>query len=197
MLLHHVEKAEDVPHARERHALLARQVLDDLHLADVALRVAATVGARAVRLDESRGLVQHQRARMRLQDLGGDADRVERLVEVAERLMLQASPMRVHDFHRSELITWMMAGPRRTTHRTGKMQPTIGNTIREDACAARSCAFCRRRSEMRCSSHNVGARKPAAAKMAPQRGAAARTGSPTGTSTPNVSPAMAISAATL
>ena len=32
----------------------------------------------------------------------------------------------------------MMAGPSRTIHSTGKMQPTIGNTIRDDACAARS-----------------------------------------------------------
>src|SRR5437762_2132093 len=143
MLLHHVEEAEDVSHARERHALFARQVLNDLHLADVALRVAAAIGARAVRLDESRVLIQHQRARVRLQDLGGDADRVQRLVEVAEGLVLQARPVGVHDFHRSELMTWMMAGPRRTIHRTGKMQPTIGNTIREDACAARSWAFCR------------------------------------------------------
>src|SRR5579864_8424050 len=37
VLLHHVEQAEDVSHAGERHALFARQVLDHLDLADVAL----------------------------------------------------------------------------------------------------------------------------------------------------------------
>src|SRR5579864_7616909 len=37
VFLHHVEQAEDVPHAGECHALLARQVLDHLDLADVAL----------------------------------------------------------------------------------------------------------------------------------------------------------------
>ena len=37
----------------------------------------------------------------------------------------------------------MMAGPSNTIHSTGKMQPTIGNTMREEAWAARSCAVCR------------------------------------------------------
>ena len=37
----------------------------------------------------------------------------------------------------------MIAGPSSTIQRTGKMQPTMGNTIRDDACAARSCAVCR------------------------------------------------------
>src|SRR6267378_5076747 len=69
VLLHHLKQTQDVAHTRQRHAFLARQVLDDLHLADVPLRVAAPVGGRAVRLDELSVLVQHQGARVRLQDL--------------------------------------------------------------------------------------------------------------------------------
>src|SRR5258708_3654959 len=37
VLLHHLEEAEDVTHAGQSHTLFARQVLNDLHLADVAL----------------------------------------------------------------------------------------------------------------------------------------------------------------
>jgi len=51
MFLHHIEEAEDVAHAGQRHALLSREVLDDLHLADVALRVPAPIRRRAMRLD--------------------------------------------------------------------------------------------------------------------------------------------------
>src|SRR5712692_399486 len=58
MLLHRLEQAQDVPHAGQGHALLARQVLDDLDLADVALRVAAPVGCGAERLDEARVLIE-------------------------------------------------------------------------------------------------------------------------------------------
>ena len=142
MFLHHVEEAEDVAHAGQRHALLSREVLDDLHLADVPLRVAAPIRRRAMRLDEVRVLIKHQGAWMCLQDLGRDADRVQRLVHIAEGLMLRARASG-HHLHFSEFSTWMMAGPRSTTHSTGKMHPTIGKTIREDACAARSCAPCR------------------------------------------------------
>src|SRR2546423_2898137 len=140
VFLHHVEEAQDVAHAGQGDALLSREVLDDLDLADVALRVAAPIGRRAMRLDEVSILVEHQRARMSLQDLGRDADRVQRLVHVAERLMLDARGSGAQDFHPSGFKTWMMAGPRRTTQRTGKMQPTIRKTMREEACAARSCA---------------------------------------------------------
>src|SRR6266550_9240881 len=142
MFLHHVEEAEDVAHAGQRDALLSREVLDDLHLADVALRVPAPIRRRAMRLDEVGVLIKHQGAWMRLQDLGRDADRVQRLVHIAEGLMLRARASG-HHLHFSEFSTWMMAGPRSTTHSTGKMHPTIGKTIREDACAARSCAPCR------------------------------------------------------
>jgi hypothetical protein len=84
MLFHDLEQAQDVPHARKGDALFSREVLDHLDLADVALRVAASVGARAMRLDEPRVLVQHQGAGVRFQDLSRDADRVQRLVEIAE-----------------------------------------------------------------------------------------------------------------
>src|SRR5256885_14692364 len=93
-----------------------------------------------MRLDETRVLVEHQRAWMSLQDLGRDADRVERLVHVAERLMLHPRASGAQDFHRREVNTRMMAGPRRTTHSTGKKQPTIGKNKREEACGARSLA---------------------------------------------------------
>src|SRR5258706_572167 len=85
MPLHGFEQAQDVPHTRQRHALFAREVLDHLHLADVALRVAPPVRRGPKRVDEPRVLVKHERPWMSLEDLGGDADRVKRLVKVAER----------------------------------------------------------------------------------------------------------------
>src|SRR5258707_12297267 len=85
MPLHRLEQAQDVSHPRQRHAFFARQVLDDLHLADVALRVPPSVRRRPKRVDEPRVLVKHQRSWMRLEDLGRHADRVERLVKGAER----------------------------------------------------------------------------------------------------------------
>src|SRR5258708_30927053 len=60
VLLHHVEQAENVADAGERDALLARQVLGHLGLADVALRVTPSVGGRAMRLHSTGGLVEHQ-----------------------------------------------------------------------------------------------------------------------------------------
>src|SRR5438477_8320368 len=87
MLLHRLEQAEDVADAGEGDAFFPRQVLDDLDLCDVPLGVAAAVGRRAMRLDEARVLVEHEGSGMGLQDLRRDADRVERLVEVAERSM--------------------------------------------------------------------------------------------------------------
>src|SRR5712692_6799854 len=85
MFLHCLEQAEDVPHARQRDALLAGQVLDDLDLADVPLRVTTPVRGGAVRLDEAGILIEHERAGVGLQDLRRHADRVQRLVEIAER----------------------------------------------------------------------------------------------------------------
>src|SRR6266849_8854729 len=82
VFLHHLEQAQDVADTREMDALLPGQVLDDLDLADVALRIAAPVGDRAVRLDQTRVLIEHQRAGMCVQDLSRDADRVKRLVHV-------------------------------------------------------------------------------------------------------------------
>ncbi len=88
-------------------------------------------------LEQVRVLVKHQRARMRLEDLGRDADRVQRLVEVTEGALWHAQSEAIaHQW--SDLTIWMMAGPRSTIHSTGKMQPTIGNTMRDDAWAARS-----------------------------------------------------------
>src|SRR6266446_6677778 len=85
MALHGFEQAQDVPDTRQRNALFAGQVLNHLHLADVALRVAAPVGRGAVGLDETRVFIEHQGAGVGLQDLGRDADGVQRLVEVAKR----------------------------------------------------------------------------------------------------------------
>src|ERR1700682_6215715 len=124
VLLHHFEKAEDVANARERHAFLPGQALDHLHLADVALRVTAPVGAGAMRLDQPRVFVKHQCARMRLEDLGCHADRVERLVKIAERLVRSARTGATGHYL-SAPTAWMMAGPGRTIHKTGKKQPTM------------------------------------------------------------------------
>src|SRR2546430_17587805 len=86
MLLHHVKQAQDVPNPSERDALLAGQVLDDLHLRDVALRVAPPVGRRAMRLDEAGVPGQPESARVSLEDLPGGPDRVQRAVPRAVRL---------------------------------------------------------------------------------------------------------------
>src|SRR5712691_4242343 len=85
MPLHRLEQAQDVSHPRQRHAFFARQVLDHLHLADVALRVAPSVRRGPKRVDKPRVLVKHQRPWMGLEYLGRHADRVERLVKVPER----------------------------------------------------------------------------------------------------------------
>src|SRR5256885_11597923 len=53
--LHYLEEAQDVADAGERHALLARQVLDELHLDDVPLRVAPAVRGGAVGLPAGPG----------------------------------------------------------------------------------------------------------------------------------------------
>ena len=95
MLFHHFEEAQDVADSGERHTFFSRQVLDHLHFADVALRVAAAVGARAVRFDQRSVFVEHQRARVRLQDLRRDADGVQRLVDIAERRLCAAWRSRV------------------------------------------------------------------------------------------------------
>src|SRR5713226_9313819 len=91
MTLHGLEQAQYVPDPSQGHALFAGEVLDHLHLAYVALRVAAPVGRGAKRLDEPGVLIKHQGPRVRLEDLGGDTDRVQRLVKVAER-RLGATP---------------------------------------------------------------------------------------------------------
>src|SRR5256885_10547231 len=58
-LFHGLEKRQDVAHARQVDALLARQVLDHLQLADVALGVAPPVGRGAERLDQTHVFVEH------------------------------------------------------------------------------------------------------------------------------------------
>src|ERR1700694_3917052 len=82
VLLDHLEQGEEMLYPGQVDAFLAGQGLDHSQLADVALRVAAPVGRRPEGLDEADVLVQHQRPRVGLEDLRGDADRVERLVEV-------------------------------------------------------------------------------------------------------------------
>src|SRR5437868_5688326 len=48
-----LEQAQDVSHPGEVHSLLAREVLDDLQLPDVALGVPAPVGGGAKRLHQA------------------------------------------------------------------------------------------------------------------------------------------------
>src|ERR1700682_5030864 len=85
VFLHDLEQAQDVAHTRQRDPLLPSQVLHHLHLSDVALRISPAIGRSAMRLDEACVLIEHKGARMSLEDLRRDADRVQGLVEVAER----------------------------------------------------------------------------------------------------------------
>src|SRR5215472_7320473 len=80
--LERLQEREDVADARQVHAVLPGERLDRLQLHEVPLRVPAPVGHRALRLDHVEVLVHHQRPRMGLEDLGRDAERVDRLVEV-------------------------------------------------------------------------------------------------------------------
>src|SRR2546428_2031639 len=59
--------------------MLARQGLDRLQLADVTLGKTAAVGGGALRNHQPQMLVHHQRSRMRLQNLRGNADGIDRL----------------------------------------------------------------------------------------------------------------------
>src|SRR2546430_17545429 len=66
--------------------MLARQGLDRLQLADVTLGKTAAVGGGALRNHQPQMLVHHQRSRMRLQNLRGNADGVDRLVQRETRI---------------------------------------------------------------------------------------------------------------
>src|SRR5438094_514988 len=77
--------------AVEVDAMLARQGLDRLQLADVALRKTAAVGGGALGNDQAQMLVHHQRSGMCLQDLRSNADRVDRLVEREARIGRRAA----------------------------------------------------------------------------------------------------------
>src|SRR5437773_12234314 len=61
--LHALEQAQDVAPAGQRHALPASQVLDDLDLDDVPLRVATPAPGGATRLEQVRPLEEHERPR--------------------------------------------------------------------------------------------------------------------------------------
>src|SRR4029077_5265419 len=77
---------KDVAGTVQVDAVLAGQGLDRLELADVPLRK-PPAGGRGGRGDHhSEMLIHHQGARVRLQDLGRDADRVDGLVEREARL---------------------------------------------------------------------------------------------------------------
>src|SRR5919201_1215650 len=95
-LCERAEQVQDVADARQVDALLTRQVLDHLQLAQVALRIAPAVRARAERRDQPHVLIEHQRALMRLQDLRGDADRVEGLVQVERVVQRTHASSRSH-----------------------------------------------------------------------------------------------------
>src|SRR3989442_8789533 len=75
------KQAQHVAGAVEVDAMLPRQGLDRLQLADVALGKTAAVGGGSLGNDQAQMLVHHQRSRMRLQNLRGNADGVDWLVE--------------------------------------------------------------------------------------------------------------------
>src|SRR5947208_9621679 len=66
--------------------MLARQGLDRLQLADVTLGKTAAVGGGALRDNQPQMLVHHQRSRMGLQNLRGNADGVDRLIQRQARV---------------------------------------------------------------------------------------------------------------
>src|SRR2546429_7574740 len=80
------KQTQHVASAVEVDAMLARQGLDRLQLADVALRKTAAVGGGALGNDQSQMLVHHQRSGMCLQNLRSNADRVDRLFEREARI---------------------------------------------------------------------------------------------------------------
>src|SRR5437879_981069 len=81
VLVEQLEQLEHVAHAVEVDPVVAGQVLDGLELLDVALGETAPVGGGALRHHQAHVLVHHQGARMGLEDLRGDADGVDRLIQ--------------------------------------------------------------------------------------------------------------------
>ena len=75
-----VLEPQDELDAGEVEAELRRQPLDDPQPLDVGLRVEARAAGRALRPDEPLRLVHAQRLRMHADELGGDADHVDRAV---------------------------------------------------------------------------------------------------------------------
>src|SRR5207244_7261541 len=66
--------------------MLARQGLDRLEFADVALGEAAAIGGGAFGNDQAQVLVHHQGSRMGLENLRGNADGVDRLIQREARI---------------------------------------------------------------------------------------------------------------
>src|SRR2546421_3882452 len=81
VLIEQPQALDDVPGPVQVEPVVPGQPLDRLQGEDVALRVAAPVGRGPVGHDQTEVLVHHQRARVGLEDLRGDTDGVDGLVE--------------------------------------------------------------------------------------------------------------------
>src|SRR2546430_7620032 len=66
---------KDVLNACQVDALLPSEELDHANPSDVIFRIAPAVGGRPLRLDQVLALVNHQGARVEVEDLTGDAGR--------------------------------------------------------------------------------------------------------------------------
>src|SRR4030081_960775 len=75
------KQAQHVTGAVQIDAVLAGQRLDGLQLADIPLRESPAVGGGALGHHQPEVLVHHQRARVRLQNLRGDADRIDGFIQ--------------------------------------------------------------------------------------------------------------------
>ena len=73
-----LEEVEHVFDASEVDALLAGEELDHPNSPDVVLRIPAPVRRRSLRLDQVLALVDHQRARVKVEDLTRDTWREDR-----------------------------------------------------------------------------------------------------------------------
>src|SRR5690606_1060620 len=81
-LVEALPEADDLLHPGQVHAQLLGQAPDLAQLLDVALRVEARLARAAAGLDEPFALVQPEGLGVHVDELGGDADDVERLVAV-------------------------------------------------------------------------------------------------------------------
>src|SRR5690606_19014017 len=86
-LVEPLAQADDLLDPGEVHAELLRQAPDLAELLDVALRVEPRLARAAARLDQPLPLVQPEGLGVHVDQLGGDADHVQRLVAVDLRLV--------------------------------------------------------------------------------------------------------------